>query len=190
MPMSIFIQISSTQWQPAKRLAKQVDREELLGRFARYIATIYSKKVKEDIDSQRYKSRWEPLSPEYLAWKKSQGLSTNIWEASSLARDNIGVWRSNDKYVVGIKRNVTYPGSNIPAYKVIRMLEFGTEYMPARPLFMPIQRDISSNIRRYWDEFIEEYYGDEDDTIPEEPYIEPGTILQPDLGGEEVNNGI
>lgn len=158
MPMSIYIQISQTQWRPGIRIAKQEDMEKLLGKFARYIATVYSKMLKDAIDSQRYKSSWEPLSPEYLAWKKSNGLSDHIWEASSLVKDNIGVWRSNDKYVVGVKRDVKYPGSNIQAYKVIRMLEFGTERMPARPLFMPIQRYISAHIRKYWDDFLDELY--------------------------------
>lgn len=163
MPMSIFIQPHQDIWRPASRMSRgNPEQEALVGKFARKIAVIYANEIINAIDSQRYASKWEPLSPEYLQWKKDNGLSDKIWEATSLAKDSIGVWRSNDKYVVGIKRDVKYPGSNIPAYKVIRMLEFGTSKMPARPLFMPVKKLISGRMRNYWNEFIEEELGDEE----------------------------
>lgn len=160
--MSIYIQVHSTQWRPASRMARgNAEQERLLGKFAKYIANIYVEELVKAIDSQRYKGRWEPLSPEYLEWKKQNNMSTNIWEATSLVRDSIGTWRNNDVYVVGIKRNVKYPGSNIPAFRVIRWMEFGTSKMPARPLFLPVKRLINSRLRRYWEEFlIEEGYYD------------------------------
>lgn len=160
MPMSIYIQVSSSQWKPASRIAKgKEEQEKLLGKFAKKIAIIYAEELVKAIDSQRYQSRWEPLNPDYLQWKKDNNLSENIWEATSLAKESIGVWRSNDKYVVGVKRNIKYPGSNVPVYKVIRMLEFGTSKMPARPLFLPVKRLINSRLRKYWEEFLNEQLG-------------------------------
>lgn len=162
MPMSIYIQNLESQWRPASRMAKgNEEQEALLGKFAKKIALIYADEIVKSIESQRYKSKWEPLSGPYLEYKKRNNLSTNIWEATSLVHDSIGVWRSNDKYVVGIKRDVKYPGSNVPAYRVIRMLEFGTSKMPARPLFMPVKRLINSRLRKYWEEFLEEELGDD-----------------------------
>jgi hypothetical protein len=171
MPMCIYIQISSTEWRPASRYAKDDEElRKLLGKFAHRISKIYAKEVVKAIESQRYKSRWEPLSPSYIEYKKKNHLSDKIWEATSLVHDSIGVWRSNKRYVVGIKRNVRYPGSNIQAYKIIRMLEFGTSKMPARPLFMPIKRMINKNLREYWEEFLleEGINTKENDTIEEE----------------------
>lgn len=169
MPMSIYIQPSQSEWRPASRMARgKEEQEALLSKFAKKIALIYADEVVKAIESQRYKHKWEPLSEDYLEYKKRNGLSTNIWEATSLVHDSIGVWRSNDRYVVGIKRDVKYPESNVPAYRVIRMIEFGTSKMPARPLFMPVKRLINSRLRGYWREFLEEeLYGEEGDPFEE-----------------------
>lgn len=168
MPMSIFIQPHDTPWRPGSRMAKgNEEYEKLVGKFAKYIADIYREELINAIDTQRYAKRWEPLSPEYLEWKKSQGLSEKTWEATGLLRESIGVWRSNDKYVVGVKRDVKYPDSNVPVFRVIRWLEFGTSKMPARPLFMPVKRLLSSRMRKYWEEFLERegVLEDEEDDI-------------------------
>lgn len=157
MPMSIYIQVSSTQWRPASRMARgKAEQERLLGKFAKRIAQVYVEELINAINSQRYRGQWEPLSPEYLEWKKQNGMSTNIWEATSLIKDSIDTWRNNDMYVVGIKRKIKYPDSNIPAFRVIRWMEFGTSKMPARPLFLPVKRLINSRLRKYWEEFLME----------------------------------
>lgn len=156
MPMSIYIKVSETEWRPGSRLVKGTEFEDLLDDFAKYIANIYRDQVVEAINSQRYRGTWEPLSPEYAEFKRKKGLSTKIWEATKYLKESIDVWRLRDYYVVGVKRNVMYPNSKTPVYKVVRWLEFGTSKIPARPLFMPIKRSISSNIRTYWDKFLRE----------------------------------
>lgn len=168
MSMSIYIQVSQSEWKPGSRMFKNTEYERLLGKFAHRIAKIYADELVKAIDSQRYKSKWEPLSPAYLEYKKKNNLSTKTWEATSLAKDNIGVWRSNNRYVVGIKRDVKYPGSNVQAYKVIRMLEFGTSTVPARPLFVRVKRLVSGRLRRYWEEFLDEEFG----YLDEDPFEE------------------
>lgn len=156
MALSIYIRVSSTEWKPGSRLIKGTEYEDLLSEFSKYIANIYAKQIVDAINTQRYSGSWEPLSKEYLEFKRKNNLSTKTWEATELLKNSIGVWRLKDHYVVGVKRNVVYPGSNVPVYKVIRCLEFGTSKMPARPLFMPIKRSISGNIRNYWNRFLEE----------------------------------
>lgn len=159
MPFDIKIQVDDyKRWAPGSRLATRggEDYRYLLTAFSRKIAEIYVEKLVDAINSQRYKSRWEPLTPEYLEYKRKNGLSTNIWEATSLAKDSITYYRSGNSYVVGVNRRLKYPDSNVLVYKVIRWMEFGTSRMPARPLFLPVKRDIERNMRKYWEEFLEE----------------------------------
>ena len=154
--MDIKIQVDEyRKWAPGSRLAtRDGDYRSLLTAFSKRIADLYVEELVKAINTQRYKSRWEPLTPEYLAYKKSQGLSTNIWEATSLLKDSITVYRSGNSYVVGVNRSLRYPGTNVLVYKVIRWMEYGTSRMPARPLFMPVKRRIESNMRVYWESFL------------------------------------
>lgn len=135
-------------------MLKGTEYEDLLGEFAKYIAEEYVKQLIDGINNQRYKGIWEPLTPAYLDYKRKNNMSENIWEATGFLKDSIGVWKYKNYYVVGVKRNIVYPGSKVPVYKVVRWIEFGTSKMPARPLFLPIKRSISGNIRNYWNKFL------------------------------------
>lgn len=159
MPMNIKIQpYDYMQWSPGLQLSRRAgeDYSTLLTAFSRKIADLYVKELVDAINSQRYKSRWEPLTPEYLEYKRASGLSTNIWEATSLLKESITYYKSGSSYVVGVNRNLKYPGTNVNVYKVIRFLEFGTSRMPARPLFMPVKRKLERNMSLYWIEFLQE----------------------------------
>lgn len=154
--MDIKIQVDDYKsWAPGSRLAG-TDYRTLLTAFSRYIADLYVKELVEAINSQRYKKVWEPLTPEYLEYKRKNGLSTNIWEATSLLKESITTYRSNNSYVVGVDRRLKYPGTNVYVYKVVRWLEYGTSRMPARPLFGPVKRRIERNMRKYWETFLSE----------------------------------
>lgn len=156
MSMDIKIQVNGSIWRPAIRMSKgKKEQEKILGSFAKYIANIYRDELVKSINSQRYRGNWEPLSDDYVRWKKSQGLSTNTWEATSLLKDSISVWRSDGSWVVGVSRRVKYLGSDVPVYRVCRWMEFGTSKMPARPLFLPVKRLISGRMRKYWTEFLD-----------------------------------
>lgn len=145
------------KWAPGSRLSKQYpNTEKLRTAFSRYVAELYVKELIDAINSQRYKGRWEPLTPGYLRYKKEHGLSTNIWEATSLLKESITVYRSGNSYVVGVNRNLKYPNSNVKVYMVIRWMEFGTSRMPARPLFAPVKRKLERNMRKIWESFLEE----------------------------------
>lgn len=158
MSMDIKLQYDDYKsWAPGSRLSRNpVDYSSLLTAFSRKIADLYVEELVEAINSQRYKSRWEPLTESYLQYKKDNGLSTNIWEASSLLKDSITFYRSGNSYVIGVNRNLKYPGTNVPVMKVIRWMEFGTSRMPARPLFTPIKRKLERNMRNLWEEFLRE----------------------------------
>lgn len=154
--LDIRIQVDDYRhWAPGSRLAREnPDYKTLLSAFSKKIADLYVKELVEAIESQRYKSRWEPLTPSYLEYKKSQGLSTNIWEATSLLKESITYYRSGNSYVVGVNRRLKYPGTHVFVYKVIRWMEYGTSKMPARPLFGPVKRKLERNMRRLWEEFL------------------------------------
>lgn len=155
MSMFIRIQPGSVNWKPALVIArKDPDKQKLLGQFAHYIADIYVEELVDAVNSQKYEGKWEPLTPEYKAWKVSQGLSSKIWEATSLLKDSISVWRSGSAWVVGIEKNIRYPGSNVPVYKVARWMEYGTSRMPPRPLFRPVKDHIQRNMRSHWNDFL------------------------------------
>ena len=142
-------------WAPGSRMATD-EQTKLLTAFSRRICEIYVKELVDAINSQRYKGKWEPLSKSYLEYKRANGLSTKIWEATSLLKESITYYRSGNSYVIGVNRRLMYPGSRVPVYKVIRWMEFGTSRMPARPLFMPVKRKLERNMRMYWGEFLRE----------------------------------
>lgn len=155
--MDIRIQVDDYKhWAPGSRLARRgsTDYSSLLTAFSRFIADLYVEELVDAINSQRYKSQWEPLTESYLEYKKANGLSTNIWEATSLLKESITFYKSGNSYVVGVNRSLKYPGSNVPVYKVIRWMEYGTSRMPARPLFGPVKRRLEKNMRMLWEEFL------------------------------------
>lgn len=143
------------RWRPGSRLAgRDTELKSLLKEFAEKIAGIYVQELVEAINSQRYKGRWEPLTDSYLAYKVSHGLSPKMWEATSLLKTSLTYYVRGNSYVVGVNEALLYPGSNVPVYKVIRWLEFGTSRIPARPLFRPVRNRIQRNMRNYWEEFL------------------------------------
>lgn len=126
------------------------EKEKLLSGFARYIAFIMRRMLKDSIRDQRYKGYWTPLDEKYLQFKKDHGLSQNIWESTGFLLDNISAYRQGSDYIVGFRPFVCYPGTDVKVLYVAQCLEFGTEHMPARPLFGPVTRHIRRYIRRYW----------------------------------------
>lgn len=117
--------------------------------FLRYLAITMRKMLKYSIRNQYYKSRWKPLNKKYLEFKKSKGLSENIWEATGLLYKSISYRRVGNRYVIGINPKITYKDGT-PVYLVARYMEYGTKYMPARPLFKPVLRYIKTNISTLW----------------------------------------
>lgn len=141
------------EWRPGTKIAKK-EHQKLLGQFAHYMAKVMAEEVRKAIITQKYAGTWAPLSVEYLDFKKKHGLSLKIWEATEFLRKNITAYRSNDKYVVGVNKRIKYPGTKVPAWKVMFWMEFGTSKMPARPLFRPVATALRKNVRYHWIQFL------------------------------------
>lgn len=161
MALELYIQTIDTKWKPASRLAKttssgDVDLESYLDSFAKYMANIVKEEIVKAINSQRYASKWAPLSIPYVKGKKKKNLSPKVWEATSLLKDSIKAYRYRNSWVVGIPKDRRYPGTRVRVYQVAKFMEYGTTRMPPRPLFRPIYRYLQKNIRRYWEKFLRE----------------------------------
>lgn len=153
--MTLSIPVIDVEWEPGIRLAKG-DLQMYLPEFAKYMAVVMADELVRAVNSQRFRAKWEPLSIGYLKYKKKHHLSTKIWEATEVLKDNIKAYRYRDRWVVGIPKYIKYPGTNLRVYKVAQFIEFGTTRMPPRPLFRPIVDYLSKNIRRYWLRFLRE----------------------------------
>jgi len=143
-------------WKPGVVMATKEERR-YLGRFARFMADVMSMRLEEAIDRQSYiynnYKNWEPLSIEYYKYKERKNLSLKIWEATSLLKNNITYWRSDNNWVVGVPRNIYYEDTGVRVHTVVRWMEYGTIKMPARPLFRPVRDRLSKDIRMYWERF-------------------------------------
>lgn len=148
----MYIRATDYVWQPGKHKLEDTEYELLMSDFARYIAKVYAKTLIKLINTQRWKYKWKKLSKPYLEWKKKNGMSLNIWEATGLLKRSISVrWApAKGAFVVGPSPRVKYTRGNVDVLSVARYMEYGTSKMPARPLFGDAQKYISKNIDRYW----------------------------------------
>jgi len=152
-PMYIYIQTTETEYRPGIRILEEEGYPQLLNEFALYVSNILKDELVRAVDNQRYAHDWEPLSVPYYEYKERNNLSLKIWEATSLLKDSIEVLRKRDYFEVGVSKTQVYPGTLVRVYRVARYMEYGTQDMPARPLFRPLVRYIRKNIRRYWNKF-------------------------------------
>jgi len=132
---------------PIKKMA-------IINKFTEYLAYKMRDLLIKRIKTQYSYLRWEPLTEGYKKYKEKVGLSPNIWEATSLLVDSITYYKHDNYYVIGIPPNIKYPNSNVHVLYVAKCMEFGTKYMPARPLFGPTIRFMRRNVRKYWELFL------------------------------------
>lgn len=127
--------------------------------FAKYLAGVIQFEVQRAIETQRYKWNWTPLSERYLKSKIRRGESLNIWEATGYLKNNITVWKSGSRYVVGLRTWAKNPINGQPLYVIAKSLEMGvpSRNIPPRPLFRPIFNFVTKNIGRYLDHFLRTY---------------------------------
>ena len=125
-----------------KKRAKARANETLVA-FAESVA----EDVKKTVEEQKLK--WAPLSPEYLKHKKDKGLDERILIATRDYLDNgIGVYKKDNYVVVG-----PLPGkhkdSDLSYQDLAMFLEYGTENMPARPLWRPLRAEAKEKIKSF-----------------------------------------
>lgn len=162
--ISLYVNITKTTYSPMGFISdpryisifanmNEQDRERVLTGFVRYLTITMKKMLKQSIKKQYYVRYWEPLSHNYLKFKREHGLSENIWEATGKLVNSISYRRQGNKFVIGIPKNVKY-SNGVSVQYVAKCMEFGTKNMPARPLFNPVLRYIKRHIRTYWELYL------------------------------------
>lgn len=131
------------------------EKQEILSQFSQYLADRMVDLLKKRIKTQYRYLKWSPLTPGYLAFKSRMGLSLNIWEATGYLLNNITYYQEGNNYIVGIDPYVVYPDTKVNVLFVAKCMEFGTRYMPARPLFGPTVMFMRRHVRKYWESFLE-----------------------------------
>lgn len=150
----IYLQTINKYWNPGERSIKFDSKKSMLD-FHRYIADEYCRLVKLSIDKQRFRSKWADLSPGYLAYKRSAGLSTNIWVATGELRDSIKVtYKSTGNMVVGFDKKRIHKGTKIKLYKLAYYLEYGTLRIPPRPLFRLVYQYMRKHITEFYNRYL------------------------------------
>lgn len=94
------------------------------------------KEFHDILDNQKYK--WEPLSPAYEEFKAQTGLDPRIMIATSFYKDHIEIWEEGGHIYLGAKPGVIHKPSGMPLVKIMRIHEYGTKTVPARPLWRPL----------------------------------------------------
>ena len=147
----IEIPLISASYSPGSRKISSVDLQQ---KFVQFMADMYRQQLIKIINKQMYKHKWAPLTAEYVEYKRKQGLSLRIWEATSLMKNHIVVLRRKDKWYIGPNPKVHYK-SGVTLLEVARWMEFGTQKMPARPLFRPTLQYLRSNFAFFHKKFME-----------------------------------
>lgn len=166
MHIKVNLDIKTNYWSPGLPLINdpkyglndltQEEKLQIQSDFTKFLVKQLKKLLKRRIKTQYQYLRWAPLTPEYAEFKRRTGLSENIWEATGLLVDSISYKRVSDYYIVGIDPNKMYPGTHTKVLFIAKCMEFGTRYMPARPLFGPTVYFMRRHIRSYWELFLEE----------------------------------
>lgn len=134
------------------------EKNKVLTGFCKFLAIQMRKLLKNRIVTQYRYLYWAPLTPGYTALKAKLGLSPNIWEATGLLLKSIGYYKEGDSYIVGVNPHVYYPNSRVKVLFVAKCMEFGTRYMPARPLFGPTINFMRRHVRKYWELYLSTKY--------------------------------
>lgn len=142
----IYIEPIHMKWNPGKSY-----NIKYISMFERYIADTFVEIVQDRIDTQKFSSKWKPLSSSWLEFKKRNGLSEKTWEATGSLKNNLKVKKNN---VIGFDNRKRYRESHKTYLQVARELEYGTDKIPPRPLFRLVYSYMRKNIRF----FIEKYY--------------------------------
>lgn len=96
--------------------------------------------LREIVEKQKYK--WFPLTPEYLEAKKKAGLDLRIYLATrELIDEGIGVYKKGKSIFVGPLKG-KHSKSKLTYQKLAQYLEYGTENIPARPLWRPLKSSV------------------------------------------------
>jgi len=115
------------------------------------IAQIGLIQLKDHIDKQDLP--WKALSKQWKAYKLNSGLSGKIYEATGEFKDKLTYRKDSTRNVwrVGAFGDIKHKFSGLSMNRLATILEYGNDVagIPARPLFRPTQRELSTLIRNY-----------------------------------------
>lgn len=109
----------------------RLEAQKQIRQFAEEIA----EEARDIIKEQRYD--WVPLDPDYLASKIKKGLDPRTLIATGDYLDHIGTYEKDGKIFVGPLPG-THKPSGLTYVHLARIHEYGTETIPARPLWRPL----------------------------------------------------
>ncbi len=119
----------------------------LANNTTREFAAEAEKRAREIIENQQY--NWEPLTDAYLDYKRKEGLDERIYIATSdFINNGIGSWEIEGRIFVGPMPG-THKPSGLTYVKLSRIHEFGTWFIPARPLWRPLLSELLGR-RKSW----------------------------------------
>ena len=155
----IYLTVTGFTYKPGKNSIKDQIPEPQYRDFMMYVAAELASTVVNAIDNQRYKSKWKPLSLNYMSYKKRHNLSLHIWEATGHMKKSIRVFKKRNLIAMGFDDRTVYPKSYLKVNLIARFLEFGSRdnsHPPSRPLWRPLQIYIRKNIGRYYKSYQKE----------------------------------
>lgn len=125
-------------------------------RYAYFIANEYRERLKQAVIRQSLADGWVSLNPAYKEHKIRTGLNPGMWVATERLIESIVVVRYGMEIQVGIDRRKVEKVSRTPLHLIAKALEYGTDTIPARPLFRPVllsmYRDIDNITARFLQE--------------------------------------
>lgn len=136
--MKIKTSMKITTRSPSKNFFAIFKKEAILqaNKFLQDFAQDLLEEAQDIVRNQSYD--WEPLSEDYRAFKEREGLDPRILIATEDYVSSFRWWVTEG----GRIHFGPGPGTHLPSglpYKVLAMIhEFGTETVPARPLWRPL----------------------------------------------------
>lgn len=113
-----------------------------------YLVLLYKQKLR--IYSLRYRGGWEPRTNKYKQLLLSLGITKRYPDILRLISKSIIVRKITGGYIIGIDPRIYYPGSKIKLADYVRILEFGTSAMNARPLLRLVKGELETNFEKYY----------------------------------------
>lgn len=151
----IYIEPIRVKWEPGSLLLPRVrdslTKKELLD-FEDYVAKEYVRIVRSRVATQKFASKWKPLSKRYLQWKREQGLSLKTWEATGQLMKEL-YYKSNR--VIGFDNRKRHKLSGEELLVVARTVEYGDLTVPPRPLFRPVYIYMRKHIQDFYNKYME-----------------------------------
>lgn len=154
----IYIQPLNKEWRPGLKMFPDIYKE-YYGEFLFFIAEKTRELIVQAINEQRYKATWDwsPLSLAYYRYKERNNLSLKMWEASGFLKNHIEVFTKSKRVELGFRFFILFPHTQVSPLMVSKVLEWGNDTVPPRPLFKPAVAYIRKHVRRYYEEFIKEF---------------------------------